>query len=58
MKQFINENKVFILGLLGSLMLTLQEFVGKSDISFKVIAFAVLMAALKVSTNRRKRLIL
>lgn len=46
MKQYFQSNKVFIFGLLGAIAVTLQEFISDTGISFKVIGFAVLMAAL------------
>lgn len=48
MKQFWDNNKVFILGLLGAVALALQPFINNAtdDIKWKSVGFAALMAAL------------
>lgn len=48
LKTFWNRNKVFILGLLGAIALAIEPFAANSseDVKWKVIGFAVLVAAL------------
>lgn len=46
MKQFIQNNKVFILGLLASAAVTLQEFVSQPDVNYRVVGFAIIMSIL------------
>lgn len=46
MKNFLDQNKVFLFGLLASIAVVLQQFVGQPEISFKAIGFAILMAVL------------
>jgi hypothetical protein len=43
---FWDKYKVFILGLLGSIALVLQEFIGQPDVDYKVILFAAFLGAL------------
>lgn len=45
-QNFFQKNKVFILGLLASISLILQEFIGQPEVDLKVIGFAVGMATL------------
>lgn len=47
-KTFWDKNKVFILGLLASIAVVLQQFVGQpdSDVKWKAVGFAVMMAIL------------
>ncbi len=47
-KAFWNKNKIFILGLLGSLALAIEPFATTTtdDVKWRVIGFAVLMAVL------------
>jgi hypothetical protein len=54
MKNFIAKNWVFISGLLASLTVTLQQFIGQSEISWKAIGFAVLMTVLSYAANQWK----
>jgi hypothetical protein len=46
LKEFLYENKVFLSGLLGAILLTLQQFIGADTIEWKGIAFAAIIAAL------------
>lgn len=43
---FIQKNKVFLLGLIGAIALSLQQFTSSTAIDWKVIAYAAIMAAL------------
>lgn len=46
MKSFWNSNKVFILGLLGAIAVSVQEFATQPEVDWKVVGFAALMAVL------------
>jgi hypothetical protein len=52
MKNFFQKNYVFIAGLLGSIGLVLQQFIGEQEISLKVVGFAVLMSVLSFLANQ------
>jgi hypothetical protein len=43
---FWQKNKVFILGLLGAIALSIQEFTTNATVDYKVYGFAILMAGL------------
>lgn len=45
MKEFLNKNKVFITGLLAAILVVLQQYVGQPEVSFKVVGYAVFVAA-------------
>ena len=46
MKQFWIENKVFVLGLIGAILIVLQQFTDIDRLSYKALAFAVILAGL------------
>lgn len=52
MKQFWEKNKVFILGLLASISVVVQQFAGSAEIEWKAIGYAVLMATLSFVANK------
>lgn len=43
---FWNKNKVFILGLVGAVVVAIQEFTTQPEVDWKVLGFAALMAVL------------
>lgn len=45
-KQFIDDNKVFLIGLAGALALALQQFLGTPEVNFPAVGFAALIAIL------------
>lgn len=54
MGKFWIDNKVFLLGLLGSVLIVLQQFTTESEPSYKAIGFAVFLAVLSyVAKNWR-----
>lgn len=52
MKNFIQKNKVFLIGLLGSITVVLQQFIGQPSIDWKVLGFGALIAALSYVANQ------
>lgn len=48
---FWEKNKVFITGLLGAIVLGLQPFLTQTQLDWKVLGFAVLMAVLSFIAN-------
>lgn len=42
--EFWNKNKVFILGLIGSIGISLQDYISKPAVDYKIIAFAAFLA--------------
>lgn len=51
MKQFIQKNKVLLLGALGSIGVVLNEFLSKPDVSWKAISFAIFATLLSYFAN-------
>lgn len=52
MKDFLQKNKVFLVGLAGALVLALTEFTMKPEVDWKVVGFAALMAILSYVSNQ------
>lgn len=52
MKDFFIKNKVFLLGLAGAIAVVVQQFLGTTEINWKVIGFAAGMAALSYAANQ------
>lgn len=52
MQKILIKNKVFLLGLLGSLAVVLKSFIGQSEVEWKAIGFAALMAVLSFVANQ------
>lgn len=52
MKEFWSKNKVFITGLVASIIAVLTPYLETGDINWKVTGFAVLMAALSYVSNQ------
>lgn len=50
-KQFIEKNKVFLLGLLGAIGLGLSSFVGQPEFEIKPLVYAVIAAAVSYLAN-------
>jgi hypothetical protein len=48
---WFNANKVFIIGLLGSIAVAMQAFVGQTTTDWKVVGFAVFTAILSYFAN-------
>ena len=49
--KWINKNKVFLLGLLGSIAVVIQQFTLEPTVDWKAVGFAVLMATLSYFAN-------
>lgn len=52
MKELWNKNKVFITGLIGSIIAVLTPFLESGEVNWKVTGFAVLMAVLSYISNQ------
>ena len=52
MNKFFNNNKVMILGLLGSVAVAIQGFIGQAQVEWKAVGFAALMAVLSYIANQ------
>ena len=51
MNTFFEKNKVFLLGLLASIGVALNSFIGKPEIEWKPLAFAIFTAILSYMAN-------
>ena len=49
---FIQKNKVFLLGLLSAIALTVQQFATQPEVDYKVIGYAAIMAILSFIANQ------
>lgn len=52
MKQFLMANKVFITGLITSVVVVLQQYLSQPTVDYKVVGFAALVAALSYVANQ------
>lgn len=52
MKQFFMQNKVFITGLISSVVVVLQQYLSQPTVDYKVVGFAALVAALSYVANQ------
>lgn len=49
--KFLTDNKVFLLGLIASISVAIQAFIGQPTVEWKAVGFAVLMAVLSYVAN-------
>lgn len=51
MQQFLDKNKVFLLGLAAAITVVLQQFLGQPEVDWKVVGYAAFMAVLSYIAN-------